>query len=44
MESCLVDEAAEGNHGEAAVLDLSELVPLEVLLVGALHRGESVAG
>ena len=33
----LVGEAAEGNHGEAAVLDLSELVPLEVLLVGALQ-------
>ncbi len=35
--SRLVGEAAEGNHGQAAVLDLSELVPLEVLLVGALQ-------
>jgi hypothetical protein len=33
-----VDEAAESNHGEAAVLDLSELVSLEVLLVRALPR------
>ncbi len=31
-------EATEGNHGEAAMLDLSELVSLEVLLVGALQR------
>lgn len=41
----LVGEAAEGNHGETGVLDLGELVPLEVLLVGALraHR-ERVRG
>jgi hypothetical protein len=32
----LVNEAAEGNHGKAAVLDLGELITLEVLLVGAL--------
>ena len=33
----LVNKAAEGNHGKTAVLDLSELVALEVLLVGTLQ-------
>jgi hypothetical protein len=34
----LVGEATEGNHGKASMLDLGQLVPLEVLLVGALAR------
>ncbi len=38
LQTNLVDEAAEGNHGKAAVLDLGELVALEVLLVGALSQ------
>ena len=35
-DEVLVDEAAEGNHSQARVLDLSKLVLLELALVVAL--------